>query len=540
MNENYLRGKLFRIKNSKDSNSSQIALLISEKNSQNNVQGIYTKENSSQNSIELNKDNLISDKQTSTLFINPEEIVLIGIDSIEEELGKISVELSDKIYRTIILQFTESHYQTVHRVKNEQKFVPEVSRVNYAGRIFDEKEVVRLVDSSLDFWLTTGKNAVEFEEKFSEFLSVKNTLLVNSGSSANLVAFQTLTSPVLKERQIRKGDEVIAVAAGFPTTIVPIIQYGAVPVFIDIEIPTYNIDTSKIEEAITNKTKAIMLAHTLGNPYDLQTIKDICDKHNLWLVEDNCDALGSKFLYNGEWQYTGTIGDIGTSSFYPPHHMTMGEGGAVYMKSNKLKKIAESIRDWGRDCWCPSGKDDTCGKRFNWDLGELPKGYDHKYIYSHLGYNLKLTDMQAAVGIAQLEKLPSFVDARKRNWKILREGLDHLSEFLILPEPTKNSDPSWFGFLMTIREGAPFERKELVNFLENKKIQTRMLFAGNFLRQPAFNEYRNDPTAYRVIGELKNTDMIMNQSFWLGVFPGMRTEMLEYTIESIGSFIKSK
>ena len=411
-------------------------------------------------------------------------------------------------------------------------------KIPYAGRVFDQEELLNLVDSSLEFWLTTGRYATEFEKEFSKFLNIKNTLLVNSGSSANLIAFMTITSPSLKEKRFLKGDEIISVAAGFPTTIVPSIQFGAKPVFIDISLPSYNLDTSYLEEALSPKTKALMVAHTLGNPFDLEIIKDFCIKHNIWLIEDNCDALGSKYYLKGEWKYTGTIGDIATSSFYPPHHMTMGEGGAVYMQSNRLKKIAESFRDWGRDCWCPSGQDNTCGKRFNWELGELPKGYDHKYIYSHLGYNLKVTDMQAAIGVAQLKKLPYFIESRKKNWKLLREGLENLSEFFILPEPTHNSDPSWFGFLLTIRDNAPFTRKEIVELLESKGIQTRMLFAGNFLRHPAMDDIRKDPSSYRIIGDLKNTDKVMKDTFWLGVYPGMKEGMIEFIISTIKNFCK--
>ncbi|TGN08531.1 lipopolysaccharide biosynthesis protein RfbH [Leptospira ilyithenensis] len=443
----------------------------------------------------------------------------------------------DRTFREIIKGNTISHFNSYHKKNIDQPFVEGSSRVSYAGRVFDEKEVVNLVDSSLDFWLTTGRYAEEFEKTFSKFIGTRHTLLVNSGSSANLIAFSALTSPSLKDRQIKKGDEVIGVAAGFPTTINPILQYGAVPVLVDISLPTYNIDVNLLEQALSPKTKAVMIAHSLGNPFDLQTVKDFCTKHNLWLVEDNCDALGSRYYYNGEWKYTGTVGDIATSSFYPPHHMTMGEGGAVYMQGNRLKKIAESYRDWGRDCWCPSGKDNTCGKRFNWELGELPHAYDHKYIYSHLGYNLKVTDMQAAIGVAQLKKLPDFIKARRKNWQRLRDGLADLEEFFVLPEPTRNSEPSWFGFLLTVKDNAKFSRKEIVEYLEEKRIQTRMLFAGNYLRHPVFDEFRGT-SAYRVAGSLENTDRVMNHTFWLGVYPGMSDMIVDYMIEKIREFIK--
>jgi CDP-6-deoxy-D-xylo-4-hexulose-3-dehydrase len=367
----------------------------------------------------------------------------------------------------------------------------------------------------LDFWLTTGKYAERFEKEFAEFLGVRHCSLTNSGSSANLLAFMTLTSHKLGDRRINKGDEVITVAAAFPTTVAPIIQYGAIPVFVDVTLPTYNIDVTKLEAALSDKTKAIVIAHTLGNPFDLQAVRGFCDKHELWLIEDNCDALGTKYLYNDEWKYTGTIGHIGTSSFYPPHHMTMGEGGAVYTNDTQLKRIIESLRDWGRDCWCSSGKDDTCKNRFNQQFGELPSGYDHKYVYSHLGYNLKVTDMQAAVGCAQLAKLPFFIETRKANWKTLREGLDGLQDILILPEATANSQPSWFGFLLTVRENTKTTRDEMVAYLEENGIQTRMLFAGNLLKHPCFDEMRIVGQGYRVVGELKNTETIMNHTFWI-------------------------
>jgi CDP-6-deoxy-D-xylo-4-hexulose-3-dehydrase len=441
-----------------------------------------------------------------------------------------------EIIKQQIFELTAKFYQLQHK-KDENAFKPG-DRISYAGRVFDEKEMINLVDSALEFWLTTGKYAAKFEEEFAKFLGVKHCSLTNSGSSANLLAFMALTSPKLGERRIQKGDEVITVAAGFPTTVAPIIQYGAVPVFVDVTIPSYNIDCSLLESALSNKTKAIMVAHTLGNPFDLQYIKDFCNKHHLWLIEDNCDALGTKYFYNGEWKYTGTIGDIGTSSFYPPHHMTMGEGGAVYTNNTELKRIIESFRDWGRDCWCPSGHDNTCKNRFTQQFGELPYGYDHKYVYSHFGYNLKVTDMQAAIGCAQLEKLPGFIMARKRNWKRLKEGLADISDKIVLPEANPNSDPSWFGFLMTVKGDSSFTRDQVVKYLEEKGIQTRMLFAGNLVKHPCFNECREKQEGFRVINNLINTDVIMNQTFWIGVYPGMTEEHINYAVSTLKDFIK--
>ena len=386
-----------------------------------------------------------------------------------------------------------------------------------------------MIDSSLEFWLTAGRYANKFEKEFAQYLGVKYCSLVNSGSSANLLAFMTLTSPLLGDKQIKRGDEVITVAAGFPTTVAPIIQYGAVPVFVDLTIPQYNIDVTQLEDALSDKTKAIMIAHTLGNPFDLEYISKFCKEHNLWLIEDNCDALGSTYNINGEEKLTGTIGDIGTSSFYPPHHMTMGEGGAVYTDSALLNKIIKSFRDWGRDCQCSSGQDNLCGNRFTQKYGELPIGYDHKYVYSHFGYNLKATDLQAAIGCAQLEKFPSFVERRKYNFNRLKEGLSCLEDKLILPEAERNSDPSWFGFMITVKDA---DKSDLVQYLEDKGVQTRMLFAGNILKQPCFDEIRSDETKYRVVGDLKTTDKIMNNTFWIGVYPGMTDNKLDYMIET--------
>ena len=397
-------------------------------------------------------------------------------------------------------------------------------RIPYASRVFDAEEMTALVDSSLDFWLTAGRYADQFEREFAAFLGVKFACLVNSGSSANLLAFMTLTSPLLKERRILPGDEVITVAAGFPTTVAPMIQYGAVPVFVDVTIPQYNLDTTQLEAALSPKTRAVMAAHTLGNPFDLTAVKAFCEQHNLWLIEDNCDALGSRYTFNGEERYTGTIGDIGTSSFYPPHHMTMGEGGAVYTNDRLLEKIVRSLRDWGRDCVCPSGKDNFCGHRFDRQYGELPLGYDHKYVYSHFGYNLKATDMQAAIGCAQLKKLPSFIERRREHFDFLKHELAPVSDRLILPESCPNSKPSWFGFMMTCQNG--LSRATVVSALESRNIQTRMLFAGNLIKHPCFDELRASKIGYRAIGELPNTDRIMNDSFWVGVYPGLTEEML--------------
>ena len=440
----------------------------------------------------------------------------------------------EELLKQEILDKTKEYYELVHKPNQTKPFVAGESRVNYAGRVFDDKEMTNLVESSLDFWLTYGDFSKKFEKKLAEYLGIRWVFLVNSGSSANLLAFYTLTSSLLNERQIKRGDEVITVAAGFPTTVAPIIQYGAVPVFVDMELTYANIDVSLLENALSSKTKAIMLAHTLGNPFNLRTVKDFCDKYNLWLIEDNCDALGS--FYDGK--LTGTWGDIGTSSFYPPHHMTMGEGGATYTDNPLLKKIMLSMRDWGRDCWCESGIDNTCGCRFTQSFGTLPKGYDHKYVYSHFGFNLKATDMQAAVGVAQLEKFPSFVEKRKENYKKLYDGLKDLEE-LQLVKAQPNSDPSWFGFMMTLKDGVKFSRNELVNYLEDSNIQTRNLFAGNMTRHPMFEDLQLNKD-YRVIGDLANTDKIMHDSFWVGVYPGMGSGAVDYMINKIKEFIKSR
>ena len=433
-----------------------------------------------------------------------------------------------------ILSKAKEYFQIAHR--QDKVFTPGTSKIGYAGRVFDEREILNLIEASLECWLTYGRFSKEFEKKLSDFLGVRFCSLVNSGSSANLLAFMTLTSDQLGDRKIRRGDEVITVAAGFPTTIAPIVQYGAVPVFVDVNPRTMNIDVGQLDLARGPKSKALMLAHTLGNPFDVDAIKIFCRQHSLWLIEDNCDALGSK--YRG--RYTGTFGDIATSSFYPPHHITMGEGGAVYTNNKDLARIIESMRDWGRDCWCPSGKDNTCGKRFEHQLGELPFGYDHKYTYSEFGYNLKATDMQAAVGCAQLDKLPGFIATRRQNYKRLLDGLRSLGHYVSFSEATPGSEPSWFGFLMTVREEAGFTRSDIVRWLEDHHIQTRMLFAGNILKHPCFDAMRRDKTGYRVIGDLLNTNRIMENAFWIGVYPGLTDEMVDYMIDTIRTFCARK
>ena len=425
-----------------------------------------------------------------------------------------------------ILTLVKKYYEENLNSGDKNKSFKKGQAISYAGRVYDEKELINLVDASLDFWLTTGRFADEFEKKFASFLKVKHAYLVNSGSSANLLAFMALTSDKLKDKKIKRGDEVITVAAGFPTTVTPILQYGAIPVFVDVTIPEYNVDVNLLDKALSRKTKAVMLAHTLGNPFDIEKVKKFCDENKLWLIEDNCDSLGSKYKYRNKWKYTGTFGHIGTSSFYPPHHMTMGEGGAVYTNDPELSRIILSLRDWGRDCYCPSGKDNTCRKRFTQKFGELPAGYDHKYVYSHFGYNLKVTDMQAAIGCAQLDKLPEFIEKRKNNWNLLKEKISHLSDKYILPEPSRNSDPSWFGFLLTVKAGV--KRSDVVNRLEENGVQTRMLFAGNIIKHPCFNEMRKEKKGFRVSGNLNNTDRIVEDTFWIGVYPGLTEDMISY------------
>lgn len=419
-----------------------------------------------------------------------------------------------------------------HNFKEKKSAFNVGDRISYASRVYDEKEMQALTDAMLDFWLTTGRFADQFEKEFASWIGVKWAHLVNSGSSANLIAFMTLTASELGERQIKPGDEVITVACGFPTTVTPAIQYGAVPVFVDVTVPQYNIDIMQLERALSNKTKAVMIAHTLGNPFDLKEVKHFCDKHNLWLVEDNCDALGSKYTIDGETRFTGTWGDIGTSSFYPPHHMTMGEGGCVYTNNALLHRLILSFRDWGRDCICPSGKDNFCGHRFDGQYGELPQGYDHKYVYSHFGYNLKVTDMQAAVGCEQLKKFPGFIERRRHNWDRLRNALKSVEDKLILPEAAENSEPSWFGFLISVRPESGLKRNDITKYVEDHNVQTRLLFSGNLIKHPCFDQIRGTD-AYRVVGELKNTDFIMNNTFWVGVYPGMTDEMIDYMAQTI-------
>ncbi|QYR55813.1 lipopolysaccharide biosynthesis protein RfbH [Fusobacterium hwasookii] len=438
--------------------------------------------------------------------------------------------MTEKELRSQILGLVDEYCKNFHL---KEKVFEEGDRISYGGRKFDSEEMINLVDSSLDFWLTSGRYCDKFEKEFGEILGIKYVSLVNSGSSANLIAFMALTAPELKERRINRGDEVITVACGFPTTIAPVLQYGAVPVFLDVTLPTYNIDVTQLEKALSPKTKAVIVAHSLGNPFNLKAVKEFCDKNNLWLIEDNCDALGSTYTINGETRLTGTWGDIGTSSFYPPHHLTMGEGGAVYTNNSLLNKLIRSYRDWGRDCMCASGQDNLCQHRFTRQFGELPLGYDHKYTYSHFGYNVKVTEMQAAIGCAQIKKLAKFTEIRRNNFNYLKENLKCLEDKLILPEATENSNPSWFGFLITVKEGV--DRRELVEYIEGHNIQTRALFAGNILKHPCFDEIRGT-NAYRVISDLENSNRILNDTFWIGVYPGMTREKLDYMIKVIKKY----
>jgi CDP-6-deoxy-D-xylo-4-hexulose-3-dehydrase len=430
--------------------------------------------------------------------------------------------------RPQILELVRQYYAEAFP---ERTFVPGESPVPYAGRVFDAEELVYLVEAALDFWLTTGRFADQFEREFADFFGVRHAVLVNSGSSANLLALSCLTSPKLGERRLKPGDEVITAATGFPTTVNPIIQNQLVPVFLDVTIPTYNVDVTELDEAYSERTRAVILAHTLGNPFDVEAVKEFARKHRLWLIEDCCDAVGATYRR----QKVGTFGDLATVSFYPAHHITMGEGGCVLTDRQQLKTLVETFRDWGRDCWCEPGRDNTCGKRFNWQQGDLPHGYDHKYIYSHIGYNMKLTDMQAAVGVAQLNKLHAFIEVRRRNFQALYAGLKDMEEFFILPQATPGSEPSWFGFPIAVQPGAPFTRNEVVRYLEQHKIATRLLFGGNLVRQPAYQDVR-----YRVVGDLSNSDFVMNQVFWIGVYPGLTKAMLDYVIESFHDFISSQ
>ncbi len=454
---------------------------------------------------------------------------LLNASIIGKYLCEMTDEFMERVLRELNYRETARFYKFFHVPKQNMSFNPGKTSINYSGRVYDEKEMISLVDSALDFWLTAGRFAKQFEKDLAGFLGVKHCLLTNSGSSANLLAISALTSPKFGEKRLKPGDEVITTACAFPTTVNPIIQNNLIPVFVDVDIGTYNIQSDKIEAAITEKTKAIFVAHTLGNPFDLDEVMTIAQKYNLWVIEDNCDALGSR--YNG--QYTGTFGHIATFSFYPPHHITMGEGGALVTNDTRLKRLIESFRDWGRDCWCEPGSDNSCGKRFEWQLGSLPHGYDHKYIYSHMGYNLKITDMQAAIGVAQLEKLPGFIELRKKNWKTIYEGLKNYEKYFVLPEATDNSDPSWFGFLLTVKEDAPFSRNDIVNYMEDNKIATRMLFSGNIIRHPSLENIK-----YRIHGDLKNTDFIMKNTFWIGVYPGLNHEMIDFILNKFSKFVQ--
>ena len=448
-------------------------------------------------------------------------------------MNKINSTVNEREERENILRQVREYCEKYH----SKPAYKEGDRIPYASRVYDSDEMCNLVDSSLEFWLTSGRYTDEFEKKFADYLGVRFCSLVNSGSSANLLAFMALTSPLLGDKAVKRGDEIITVAAGFPTTVTPYIQFGAVPVFVDITIPQYNIDVSMLEAALSDRTRAVMIAHTLGNPFDLGAVKAFCDKHGLWLVEDNCDALGSEYVIDGVTHKTGTVGHIGTSSFYPPHHMTMGEGGAVYTNDPLLSKIIRSMRDWGRDCVCPSGVDNFCKHRFDRQYGELPLGYDHKYVYSHFGYNLKATDMQAAIGCAQLKKFPSFVERRRHNFARLKAALAPVSDKLILPEACKSSNPSWFGFLITCAEGV--DREKIVSYIESRGVQTRMLFAGNLTKHPCFDGMRASGEGYRIVGRLENTDRVMKDTFWVGVYPGMTDEMIDFMAKTIIEAVNS-
>lgn len=443
--------------------------------------------------------------------------------------------LNEKEARSKILDIVGEYCDRYHNADKDKPYV-RGNRIPYAGRVYDRREMMNLTDSALEFWLTMGRYTDSFEKGLARYIGVPFADAVGSGSSANLLAFMALTCGQLGERAIKRGDEIITVAAGFPTTVTPALNYGAVPVFVDVKIPEYNIDASKLEDALSDRTKAVMVAHTLGNPFDLKTVSEFCRKHRLWLIEDNCDALGSRYFIDGAWKMTGSVGDIGTSSFYPPHHMTMGEGGAVYTKDPVLQKLMLSLRDWGRDCVCKTGQDNRCGHRFDGQYGELPKGYDHKYVYSTFGYNLGITDMQAAVGCAQLEKLPEFTEKRKHNWQFLKEELECVSDRVILPEAEKDSDPSWFGFCMTLREG--IDRTRVLDHLESHGVQTRLLFAGNLIKHPCFDGLRGNDSVYRTAGELKNTDIITERTFWIGVYPGMTEDRLTYMAEMVKEAVK--
>lgn len=509
---------------------SDLGLVYDTKNEELQILYMAPKKNQDNlHSVKIINGDLIEGNLARDYFVITDRILLMEKESILHKVGRINAKKIDEILRQLAHNIVKKHYDAVH--KRGKDFIPGETHIQYAGRVYDAEEMKALVDSALDFWLTAGRYTKQFEEEFARLLGVKHCILTNSGSSANLLAISALTSPKLGERRLKSGDEVITTACAFPTTVNPIIQNNLIPVFLDVDVSTYNIKTEKLENAISTKTKAIFLAHTLGNPFNLDDVLSVCKKHNLWLIEDNSDALGSK--YNG--RYTGTFGHIATFSFYPAHHITMGEGGALVTNDIQLKRIIESFRDWGRDCWCEPGCDNTCGKRFGWKLGTLPYGYDHKYIYSHIGYNLKLTDMQAAIGVEQLKKLPGFVKARKRNFKLLYMGLKKYEKYFILPTATPKSDPSWFGFLITVKDDAGFTRDEIVQHLEKNKIATRMLFAGNITRQPAYEK-----VPYRIYGNLENTDRIMSNTFWIGVYPGLTEEMVEYIMDKIDEFINQR
>jgi len=460
-------------------------------------------------------------------FVMVDRMLLLRKNQVDRKVGKITTAKMDEVLRLMVYDIVEKHYETVHR--GSKRFVPGKTYITYAGTVYDSEDMKNLVDATLDFKLAASRFASQFEEELAKFLGVKYAILTNSGSSANLLAISALTASELGEHGLKPGDEVVTAACAFPTTVNPIVQNNLIPVFIDVELGTYNVQPEKVEEALSDKTKAVFLAHTLGNPFQVGKVAEICKDHDLWLIEDSCDALGSK--HHGK--HTGTFGDIATFSFYPPHHITMGEGGALATSNAELRRLILSFRDWGRDCWCEPGHDNTCGKRFGWQLGTLPYGYDHKYIYSHVGYNLKITDMQAAVGVSQLRKLPDFIGARKRNWRHLYEGLRQYEDIFILPKPTEGSDPNWFGFILTLKPSLPFSRNELINHLEASGIATRLVFSGNIIRQPAFQNVK-----CRVCGELKNTDIVTESTFWIGIYPGLSDEMIEYVLGQFDKFLK--
>ena len=527
-------GKIFKVKwpfTSLDVSKLRPALAISDPNTFGDVEFLFITSKDkkiSKNIIPISNSDFAKSSLPRESFLHMDKSVLLDKSVFTEEVAEMTSSFMDRVVRMMIKGKSKLYYEKFHKSIQHKEFIQGKDHIPYAGRIYDEKEMISLVDSALDFWLTAGRYAKQFEEELAPFLGVKYCLLTNSGSSANLLAVSALTSPSLGERRLKPGDEVITTACGFPTTVNPIVQNNLIPVFIDVNLGTYNIQYDKIEDAISDKTKAIFIAHTMGNPFNLDAVMEIVKRHDLWLIEDNCDALGSK--YSGK--YTGTFGHIATFSFYPPHHITMGEGGALVTNDKKLKRLIESFRDWGRDCWCEPGCDNSCGKRFDWQLGDLPFGYDHKYIYSHIGYNLKITDMQAAVGIEQLKKLPSFIEARKKNFKNLYDGLKKYDKYFILPEVETEAEPSWFGFLLTVREEAGFSKNDIVKYLEDNKIATRMLFAGNITRHPCFREVK-----YRVAGNLLNTDRIMNDTFWIGVYPGLTREMIDYMLKVFDTFI---